>query len=101
MPKPIFTQEHIDLWNKQLDDLPKSPTELDWPDFKDITAFNAGTLTSGIALRLKAADGGLIDIRFNPVAARTLAQLIFENGQQAGWLDETYEVISPLAEFDA
>lgn len=101
MPKPIFTEEHIALWEKDLDEVPPSPTELEWPSFADITAFKGGALTTGAVMRLKTRDGQTIDLRMNPVAAREIAHWLFHAGQQAGWLDERMNVISPLADFDA
>lgn len=101
MPKPIFTAEHIALWNRDLDDVPPSPTELEWPAFTDITAFKGGALSAGAVLRLKTRDDQVIDLRMNPVAAREIAHWLFHAGRQAGWLDSEMNVISPLADFDA
>jgi len=100
MPKPIFTPADIAAWERDLDDTPPSPTELDWPSFADITAFKGGALTAGAVLRLKTRDNSNVDIRMNPVAARELAAWLLHAGQKAGWLDEQGNVTSPLANFD-
>lgn len=98
--RPIFTKEHIDIWSRDLDDKPASATEAEWPDFPDVLAFRGQALSSGAIVRMRCRDGVVRDVRMNAVVARELAHWLFHAGQEAGWLDEKYEVISPLAELD-
>lgn len=98
--KPIFTQEHIDLWYAEMDMEPPGPSELEWPSFPQVDAFKAGALTVGAAVRFRTSDNRHIEMRMSPVMARELAHWLMHAGQQAGWLDSEYNVISPLAELD-
>lgn len=100
MKQPIFTKEHIAIWSRDLDDKPPSATEIEWPDFPDVLAFRGQALSAGATLRLRCRDGQVRDMRMNPVVARELAHWLFEAGRSAGWLDERYNVISPLADLD-
>lgn len=101
MPKPIFTQADIAAWYREMEVNPPSPTEAEWPSFGDITTFRGGALTAGAVLRLQTRDNRFVDIRMNPAVAREIAHWLLHAGQQAGWLDERYSVISPVADFDA
>lgn len=99
--KPIFTQEHIDLWYAEMDKPPAPASELDWPAYPQVDAFRGSVLTVGAALRLRTASNAIIEMRMSPVVARELAHCLMDSGQKAGWLDSEYNVISPLAELDS
>lgn len=98
--RPIFTAAHIAAWNAELDKRLPMPTEAEWPDFPQVDAFTGGALTAGVSVRFRTAGNEPLELRMNPVLAREFANWLFHAGRQAGWLDERYNVISPLVELD-
>lgn len=96
MARTVYGLGEIAAWNAAMDEKkPAIVEEIEWPDFPQIEAFAPMALNVGMAIRMAARNGDIINFTINPVAARHLAACILKMGQAAGWLDEKADVICP------
>lgn len=101
MAKKIFDEAMIATWKREMaDNRPEGFSDEDLAGLKQVDSFAPGALTAGFSMRMALRNGGTIDVVMNPVVARHLAACILTMGQQAGWLDEGGNVISPDLRFD-
>ena len=66
-----------------------------WERLPQVEALQLAAHAAGMVIRLRAADGSDYTFAINPVAARILAVAIIGDAQEAGWMDEGLNVISP------
>ncbi|WP_020594134.1 hypothetical protein [Kiloniella laminariae] len=96
MTKKIFTDKDIEQWERDLfENTPPPIEEITLPDFSQPKTFRASAATTGIVISTINRDGNTTNLFLNPVIAKYLIHTIAMQGQEAGWLNEKLEIISP------
>jgi hypothetical protein len=91
-----FGEAEMEAWRSAM--LRPAPKPLDtngWERLPQVDALQLAAHAAGMVIRLRAEDGSDYTFAINPVAARILAVAIIGDAQEAGWMDEGLNVISP------
>jgi hypothetical protein len=75
--------------------MPTPSTEFNLVYVKAVVSLRVAGRPSGATVRFALADGSLIDLGFNPVAARNLAANLIHVGRKRAWLDEGMQICIP------
>lgn len=96
MARSTFGEEVIKGWEGALASRrPPTPSNAERPDFQQVEALSPKATSDGVIVRMTTQTGNSIDVELNAVAAKYMAANILALGQQAGWLDNDFNVVPP------
>jgi hypothetical protein len=96
MARSTFGEKVVKGWECALDaQRPPAPNDGDRWGFPQIESLSPKATSDGVIVRMRALTGEAIEFEMNAVAAKYLAANILAMGQQAGWLDNDFNIVTP------
>jgi hypothetical protein len=95
LPK-LFTNADLQAWRRVFRAaMPTPSTEFNLVYVKAVVSLRVAGRPSGATVRFALADGSLIALAYNPLAARNLAANPLHDGRKRAWLDEGKQIWRP------